>query len=115
MNKTRLFIMLVTLGLCFTQISNAGYNANMKGIVTAVVTYAGGGHIYFRLHNQPTSHPLCKTDYFAIHSGTPPDSLGRMLSRLLIAYTTGETVNIDCHNAGDCAHSRIRMWRVGEL
>ena len=91
----------------------AGYNANMQGVVTTVVTYAGGDYIYFKLHNQPTSHPLCKTDFFVIHASTPPDRLDRMLSRLLTAYTTGETVNIGYDDAGDCAHGRIRVHRIG--
>lgn len=91
----------------------AEYNANIVGKVTDVVTYTDDGRIYFRLENQPSSHPACQTDYFAIDASTPEGVRQQVLSRLLTAYATSKPVNIGYDNAGGCAHNRIKVYRVG--
>jgi len=92
--------------------SYAGYNANMKGEVTAVLTYTNG-LIMFRLHNQPTEHAACKATYFAIATDVNDVAANRMLSRLLTAHTTKIPVNIGFDNAADCGNGYIRVYRVG--
>lgn len=91
----------------------AGHNANMQGVVTDVLTYPLDGRIFFRLSNQPSSHPVCTPDYFSIDASVPDSVRSQLLSRLLVAYTTGETITIGFDSQGDCSHSRIRVHRIG--
>ena len=93
--------------------ASAGYNANMRGVVTHVLTYTQDGRVYFRLDNQPGSHPACSTDYFSIDASVEPNVRQQLLSRLMIAYATGESVNVGYDDESDCSHSRIRVHRVG--
>ncbi|NAW88457.1 hypothetical protein [Photobacterium halotolerans] len=106
----RLLIVALSL-LSFS--SHAEYNANMTGVVTQVLTYTDGNQIYFLLKNQPTSHPSCKPDLFAIDASTSGETRHQVLSRLLTAYATGKPVNIGYDKEGDCAHTWIRVHRVG--
>ncbi|WP_064791927.1 hypothetical protein [Shewanella woodyi] len=108
--KVCIFILALLLGS--TNISYAGYNDNMVGEVTAVMTYTSG-LILFRLHNQPSSHPSCNRGYFAIATDVNDIATNRMLSRLLIAHTTKTSVNIGFDNTGDCGNGYIRVHRVG--
>lgn len=91
----------------------AGYNANIQGVVTKVLTYTGDGRIFLRLSNQPSSHPQCSTDYFSIDASVSDSVRSQLLARLLVAYSTGEVVNIGYDSQGDCSHGRIRVYRVG--
>ena len=91
----------------------AGYNANISGVVTQVLTYTGSDQILFRLNNQPSSHPQCNVDFFSIDPSLPADRRSVVLSRLLIAYSSGKPVNIGYDSEGDCSHGRIRVHRVG--
>ena len=106
--KNSIFLLLL-----FSTSAFADYNANMTGVVTHVLTYTGSDQIYFRLDNQPSSHPACNTDYFAIDSSIPAERRQQVLSRLLMAYATGKPINIGYDSEAGCAHSRIRVWRVG--
>ena len=92
---------------------NAQYNANIQGVVTSVLVYTDNNLILVRLKNQPTTHPLCNPVYFAVGSDVDPKRIDRLLSRLLLAKTTGETVNIGYDNAGNCASGYIRLHRAG--
>ena len=93
--------------------ASAVYNANMYGVVTAVLVYSDGDYIYFQLSTQPSSHPACLPSYFVIHSSVPADRRKAMLMRLMVAKETGETVNIGYDGTGDCADGYIRAHRVG--
>ena len=92
---------------------HAEYNANMQGVVTEVLTYTHGDQIYFKLDNQPSTHPRCETDFFSIDASIPAERRHQLLSRLLTAYATGKRVNIGYDNKGNCSHTRIRAHRVG--
>lgn len=91
----------------------ADYNANMSGKVAAVMTYADGDYIYILLENQPSSHQSCDPAFFVIAETVPYERRQVLLSRLLTAYASKETVNIGFDNAGDCAHGYIRVHRIG--
>lgn len=107
-------IFLMALTLCaFTGQASAKYNANMQGIVKNVLVYTDGDYILFRLENQPSSHPACKTAYFTISAAIPHERRQMLLSRLLSAYAMKEKVNIGYDKEGDCAGGRIRVHRVG--
>ncbi|NOU50501.1 hypothetical protein HG263_08100 [Pseudoalteromonas sp. JBTF-M23] len=93
--------------------ANADYNANITGKVTSIATYTYSGRIYFRLDNQPSSHPACQTDYFAIDESTPDAIRQQVYSRLLVAYSSGKAINIGYDKEGGCAHGRIKVYRVG--
>lgn len=92
--------------------ASAGYNANMSGEVTHVMTYTSG-LVLFRLKNQPATHPECTATYFAIAVDVNDIATNRMLSRLLTAHTTKVPVNIGFDNASDCGNGYIRVFRVG--
>ncbi|MDW6005460.1 hypothetical protein SBX37_21550 [Vibrio mangrovi] len=76
------------------------------------MTYTSG-LILFRINNQPTSHPTCKSDYFAIATDVKDVAASRMLSRLLVAHTTRAPVTIGFDNSGGCGNGYIRVYRVG--
>lgn len=109
MRKIILALMVILVNI---NTSYAGYNANMQGEVTAVLTYTSG-LILFRLHNQPSAHPACKATYFAIATDVKDVAVNRMLSRLLTAHTTKIPVNIGFDNLADCGNGYIRVHRVG--
>ena len=104
---------VVITSLLFCSQVLADYNANIISKVTEVITYTHSTQIYFRLDNQPYSHPICKTDYFAIDASTPDNIRQQVLARLLTAYANGSPVNIGFDKEGDCSHGRIKVYRVG--
>jgi len=108
--RVMLFVGLIML---LIDIADADYDANTIGVVTKVLTYTSNGRIYFAIDNQPTSHAQCNPTFFAVDSAIEADVRGQLLSRLLVAYATGEAVNIGYDSAGDCAHSYIRVHRIG--
>jgi hypothetical protein len=93
--------------------ATADYNENIDGVVTDILLYEYDDKIYFRLQNQPTTHPACNPAYFAIDAATPADRRKMMLSRLLLAKATKEPMNVGYDKAGNCSHSYIRVHRVG--
>ena len=100
---------------CFFSViptARAGYNANMTGTVSSVLTYTHTSLILFRLNNQP-KHPKCKSHFFAIASSTTADIRHQVLSRLLIAYSSKTPINIGYDQSGGCAHGWIKVYRVG--
>jgi len=108
--KIVLAILLTTLTLP----AFAGYNANFRGTISAVLTYPGSTLILIRVSNQPTSHPECTSfDYLAIDPAISNESRQLVMSRLLLAFTTGENINIGYDKSGDCIGGRIRVHRVG--
>lgn len=111
MKKSFIYIIFITL--FSVQNASAGYDSNMKGIVTSVLTYTGGDQIYFILDNQPSTHPTCNASLFSIDAGVPSSRRQQVLSRLLTAHATGKPVNIGYDSQGDCSHSYIRVHRVG--
>jgi hypothetical protein len=109
--KKSLLIGFVLIGV--TNLSYAEYNANMTGVVKDVLTYTDEDKIFFRLENQPSSHPQCNPDFFSIDASIPADRRQAVLSRLLTALATGEPINIGFDKDGQCSHNRIRTHRVG--
>ncbi|PSW80799.1 hypothetical protein [Photobacterium damselae] len=98
--------------LVFSLNTHAGYDANMVGKITSVMTYSSGS-VLFSLDTQPKSHPQCTPTFFAISANTKESIINRFLSRLLAAYTTKETINIGFDSQGDCAENWIRVHRIG--
>jgi hypothetical protein len=104
---------LLTLAALFTPgLAQAAYNANIGGKITNIRVY-DTGVIFIRLDTQPSTHPQCATDYFAIDPALDPNIRALLLSRALTAKTTGETVNIGYDAQGNCAHSRMRIHEIG--
>ena len=91
----------------------AAYNANMQGKLSDVMVYSDGDYIYLRLENQPDSHPQCNPSYFVIAATVPLERRKMMLARLMMAYASGEVVNLGYDSQGDCSHGYIRVHRVG--
>ncbi|WP_104401524.1 hypothetical protein [Vibrio penaeicida] len=112
--KKWIFIVLQSVLLIFASgTAFANYNSNMTGVLKGVFVYTDGDYIYLTLENQPKSHPTCKPNYFVIPDTVPSDRRQMLLSRLLTAYASKETVNIGFDARGDCAHGYIRVHRVG--
>jgi hypothetical protein len=61
---------ITILLLAFASASSAGYNANIQGVVKDVLTYPSD-LVLFRLSNQPTTHPLCRPEYFYMETYNP--------------------------------------------
>lgn len=91
----------------------AAYNANMQGEIQGVYVYTDADYIYIKLKNQPTSHPSCQPSFFVIPASVPYERRQMLLSRLLTAYASKETVNIGYDATGNCANSYIQVHRVG--
>lgn len=111
--RSRIRIVAAAAGLLLTHSAGATYNANMSGVVTFLATYTDGDYIYFRLANQPASHPQCNPSYFVIPETVPENRRNRAFALLLTAKQTGEPLNIGFDHSGDCAHGYIRVHRVG--
>lgn len=96
---------------------NAKYTANFSGEIKSVLTYPGSTIILIRIEGMPTSHPKCTlTDFMAIDPSISPESRQLVMSRLLLAYSTKEKVNIGYDkdsNPDSCVGSRMRVYRVG--
>jgi hypothetical protein len=91
---------------------HAYYNANIQGVITSVRVY-DDGMVLVTLDNQPTSHPVCNPSYFATDATLDPDIRAMLLSRALVAKSSGETVQIGYDNAGNCANGYIRIHEIG--
>lgn len=97
--------------------SHGGYTANFSGKITQVLTYPGSTLILIRVENTPRSHPKCSLiDYMAIDPNISADSRQLIMSRILLAYSTKEVINIGYDknsNADSCIGNRLRVYRVG--
>lgn len=94
--------------------ADAGYDSNITGKISHLVTYDNSSLILIRLENQSTlsNHP-CNHSYFAIDPATLEGRLDRMYSRAMLAFGSGTPVNIGYDGQGNCANSYIRVHRVG--
>ena len=64
-------VILVAVLLISPGVAYSGYDANISGVPTEVLTYAWDGRIYVRLDVPHPSHPTCDNDYFAIDAAIP--------------------------------------------
>ncbi len=94
--------------------AHAGYDANFTGKVTQVITYSYSTLILIKVTGQPTKHAVCtNADFLAIANDVSAESRQLIMSRLMLAYATGEVVNIGYDKTGGCVDGRIRVYRVG--
>lgn len=105
-------ILLILIFLFSTSVF-AQYNANMRGEVEGVYIYTDADYIFFRLKNQPVSHPSCDATFFVISEALPYERRQMLLSRLLTAFASGEALNIGYDSQSECANGYIRVHRVG--
>lgn len=101
------------LGMVSIPSAYATYNANTMGVVVDVVAYTEGDYIFFRLADQPTSHPQCNPAFFVIPDSVPESRRQMLFARLLAAEASGEPQNIGYDATGECANGYIRVHRVG--
>ena len=121
MNKKQLIskpmMKKLLLLLIFPCIANAKYTANFSGEIKAVLTYPGSSEILIRVEGMPNSHPTCSlNDYMAIDPAISSESRQLVMSRLLLAYSTKEKVNIGYDkedNSDSCVGNRMKIYRVG--
>ena len=105
----RFFICLL---IVFSSSTWARYDKNIEGHVVNIFTYSSG-LVLFKLASQPTSHPSCNSDYFAIDSDLKEAAANRMFSRLLALHTSKSRAFIGYDSQGDCADEYIRVHNVG--
>jgi hypothetical protein len=111
-SKTLCSVALASL-LAVSPMAHAVYNANMDGALEMMSVYADGDYIYFRLVNQPSSHPTCNPAYFVILQDVPENRRNQMLAVLLAAKASGQSLGVGYDSQGDCAHGFIHVHRVG--
>ncbi len=104
---------IFAIGLLSPSSASAIYNANISGKVTAIWAYTEADHIYFKLDNQPTSHPVCNPNFFVIDAALPAPRMDRLFARALTAKTTGETINIGYDATTECQNGYIKVHRIG--
>lgn len=105
-------VALLLLPWLFLNNVQAGYDANITGVVTEIHTYQSG-LILFRTSTQPTSHPQCGPVYFAISTDIDTFAADRMYARLLLHYKAQSSAVIGYDSQGDCSGGYIRTHRVG--
>jgi hypothetical protein len=110
----KLKVMLAALGaLSLPFAAHATYNANTYGVITNVRVY-DDGLVLLTLQNQSTiTHPSCAPAYFAIDRTLDPNIRAMLLSRALVARSSGEVVNIGYDGVGSCANGYIRVHEIG--
>ncbi len=107
-------LIAIVLVLSVSSYSHAGYNANFVGKITKVLTYPYSNEVLIRVEGQPTSHPTCTSlDYLSIAPDVTDAARQVVISRILMAYASGEAINIGYDKEGDCVSGRIRIHRVG--
>lgn len=92
--------------------AHATYNANINDVISNVRVY-DDGLVLLRVQNQPTTHPACNPNYFAIDNTLDPDIRAMLLSRALIAKSSGEITNIGYDGLGSCARGYMRVHQIG--
>ena len=101
------------IALAAPTVVHATYNANIAGVINNLRVY-DDGLVLFTLTTQPTSHPACNANYFALEKTMDPNFKAMLLSRALVAKSSGETIKIGYDNAGSCANNYIRVHMIGE-
>lgn len=90
----------------------AYYNTNGSFVVASVATYTETDSIYVSV-TAPPAHAACNNSFFVIPGATPVERRKALLARLLVAKSTGETLNFGYDATGDCAEGYVRLHRVG--
>ena len=112
MNK-RLGAAIVALTLLVVPMAaHAYYNANIQGKIDAIRVYDTGA-VLLHLDVQPSTHPMCNPGYFAVDAALDASIRAELLSRALVAKSSGETINIGYDNQANCANGWIRIHEIG--
>jgi hypothetical protein len=102
------FSSAISLLVCIATPALAEYNDNISARITGVLTY-DGGHFLLTMDRMP-SGPC--SNYFIIPNDVPVDGRQMLLSRSLLAKSTGEAVNIGFDNK-TCVNGWYRVHRIG--
>lgn len=105
----RIFISAVAVFLATTSSpSEAEYNSNFVARITSVLTY-DDGHFLIALDRMPAGP--CSS-YFIVSGDVPIDARQMLLSRSLLAKSTGESINIG-YDGQTCVNGWYRTHRIG--
>jgi len=88
------------------------YSANIPTKISSVVTYTDELTVLFTVPNQPAV-PNCNGSYFIVPASVPAENRQMILSRLLAAHATGETIYIGYDGQVCGPMGFIRVFRVG--
>ncbi len=105
LRKDKLILAASVAACICTGTARADYTDKAAGRITNVLTYDGG---HFLITIDPMQQGRCST-YFMVPADVPVDARQMLLSRALIAKSTGELVNIGydgrtCVNGWYCVH-----------
>lgn len=104
--------LLISAALASPSSAANQYNANSVHRVTDVLTYTYDTTILFRVDNMPAI-PGCRGDLLIIPGDANMDSRHQILSRLLLAHSTKETLNIGYDGITCGPGGYIMVYRVG--
>ena len=108
------YILSIIASLVFASNLYADYDDNFTGKVINVLTYPYSKQILIRVEGQPTTHPICTNfDCMVIEANIDNEARQLVFSRLLMAYASGERVNIGYDSKDECSGARIKVYRVG--
>lgn len=102
----------ISVGLSSPSLAANQCNANSVHRVTEVLTYTYDTTILFRVDNMP-SIAGCRGDLLVIPGDASMDTRHQILSRLLLAYSTKETVNIGYDGITCGPVGYVLVYRVG--
>lgn len=94
---------------------NAGYNSNFLTQLEGVYVYSDMNHIYIKTSTPAplSANSTCSNKYIVVDGEISSDRRNAILSRLLLAYASKETINIGYDNAANCVGSYVRLYRAG--
>lgn len=79
-----------------------------------MLTYPYSKQILIRVEGQPTAYPICSNfDYMVIEANIDNEARQLVFSHLLMAYASGEIINIGYDSKDECVGSRIKIYRIG--
>ena len=103
---TTIFVLFMSTSLY------AVYNSDISGVVTEVVV-TKDVYIYFKLSNQPTTHPNCNPEYFTISSSTTDERRRLLLSRIMLSKASGQPMSVGYDGTDSCSGGYLKIYRVG--
>jgi len=87
------------------------YTANVSVNITSVIIYTDQSTILFTATPMPNPSG-CNPSYFIVPDTISAENRQMILSRLLVSYSTKESVNIGFDGVG-CPGGHVRVYRVG--
>jgi hypothetical protein len=109
----KILFLISAIFMSFPAHAQYTYNNNViADRIVSVITYAHDNSILFNIPNMPQI-PGCAGHYFVITPDLPTDNRQQLLSRLLVAYSSKEAINIGYDGQTCNSIGYIVVFRVG--